>query len=133
MNKEKPDLTGLSVTTVATGDSGTLNIDFGEDCSLYVECFWRLLDKNIVIAAPGDQGQYFAENKPFDCQSVLSDTIQGSQVTGFKLIDAPSDMEITFADRFRLQIFVDSAGNESWNLYCNGRNLVALGGGELSD
>jgi hypothetical protein len=92
---------------------------------------WRIVADSRVVLADCDHGQTFGNARTFDCLPGCINHLQNKRVTGVDIRQDTGDLTVRFADT-SLEVINPSAAHEGWNLRLAGRNIIALGGGELT-
>lgn len=109
---------------------------FEHVCTIGVDCPWRLLGRERVVLAIGDDGQQYGLPEPIDCETRANSLLQGGRVVKWKFLEASADLVILFDNGVALQTFANSIGYESWQANFGAHDgislIVGMGGGGFS-
>ena len=124
--KELEKLKGIRITDVT--DVPTFY--FGNLATLYLKCPWRLVHNNerIIIGDTEFKGQSTREKG----MHILKNEILNKKIISFEVSEGLKDIRILLEGKLRLDVFVHSALYESWNLFMNQRNFIAIAGGQVA-
>jgi hypothetical protein len=67
-----------------------------------------------------------------DAASIVNRHLVGSSIISVELRKGTLDLLLGFNSGSCLQVISDSSGYESWNLYRDEKQYIAVGGGELA-
>jgi hypothetical protein len=105
-------------------------------CAIFVSAPWRIVSGREIAHAVDDDGQWFGLPEPVDGETKANKLLDGKRVRSFVVDPVTADLRVEFDDGFRLDVFTNSAGYESWNasfeLAEDEVTLVGGGGGNLS-
>ncbi len=98
---------------------------------LTVECLWRLLDRGRIRITSEDDGQQFGLPAPVAAADELNRRLASALVASVSLREGTLDLELRFNGGCVLQM-LPTMGYEAWNVSGEGRQFVAVGGGQLA-
>ncbi|MBL7841554.1 MAG: hypothetical protein JNJ75_15530 [Cyclobacteriaceae bacterium] len=131
MNEEdKKELEKLRGTRIINIEGVLPTFYFDNNATLFLECPWRLVAHNetIIVGNTEFEGQSTHD----EGMNILKDKVISKKIVDFEIKDGLYDIQITFENSLRLDIFVQSAYYESWNLHIGQRNFITIPGGQLA-
>ncbi len=105
---------------------------FEDSAALIVSCLWRFIEEERIRLTSEDDGHQFGLPAPVDGAAELIRCVGNGKVDAVVLRRGTLDLELRFETGHVLQIIPDSAGYESWIANDNGKQFIAVGGGELA-
>jgi hypothetical protein len=109
---------GQKVTEVILVGKELINLKF-ENGNVNVECSWRLRNQNGLIIG-------YSEKSGIDLLSILKKNLLEISITNIYHFEPTEDMIIEFDNKLFLDVFVDSASFEQYQLY-QGEKLFLIG------
>jgi hypothetical protein len=109
---------GQKVTEVILVGKELINLKF-ENGNVNVECSWRLRNQNGLIIG-------YSEKSGIDLLSILKKNLLEISITNIYHFEPTEDMIIEFDNKLFLDLFVDSASFEQYQLY-QGEKLFLIG------
>jgi hypothetical protein len=107
-------------------------INFNDNISFSVTSFWRLLENGRIKFVSLEQGQQFGLPKPIDLPIELTGLLKNQKLTQIKISKYTSDLTLTFAEHFQIDIYISSGGHESYDFIVNGQQYIGMGMGEIA-
>lgn len=133
MNKElnfKTHLLFQSITHDNQADTWFLN--FSENLSFFVASLWRLIQERKIKFVSQDHGhKYSFHSEPVDLAKELTDLLSNQYLLEIKVNQYTSDILLELTNNIQIEIFITSAGFESYSFYLNKTHYYGMGSGEL--
>ena len=105
---------------------------FDQDASITITCLWRLCENGRIRRTSEDHGHQFGLSSPVDAAAQVNRLLAAETVKAISLNKNTLDLELHFQSDYLFQIIPISAGYEAWTLTGPGKNIIAIGGGELA-
>jgi hypothetical protein len=108
---------------------------FGDMATVDVSTPWRLIGRQSLVLASGDNGKIFGRDAPVDVANEARFLLADVKVERAAVDILTADLNIWFDNGLRFQALHNSTGYEAWTAeFRDGdkpRSIVALGGGKL--
>lgn len=128
--KHKKELGKLRGTRIVDIKGVHPTFYFDNNATLLLECPWRLvLNNEIIVVGNAEFEGHSTHDKGMN---ILKDEVLNKKIVDFEIKEELNDIQITFENGLRLDIFVQSALYESWNLHIDQRNFIAIPSGQLA-
>jgi hypothetical protein len=119
------------------------NVTFNQDADcwtfsftdqIYVSAsgFWRLLINNKIAFVSLDNGHQFGLSKPLDIVEQVNKVLAGKRLIKIEIIKDTFDLRLDFTDELKLEIYIASAGYETYDFSIKGKRYIGLGAGDIS-
>jgi hypothetical protein len=110
------------------------NFNFGEGLNVTASVPWRIVTPNGIAHGDRDDGQWFGLRQPVDGEARANALLRERSVVAVEADELTADLQITFDDGVRLDLFNDSSGYEGWQADLSRDSaqpltIVAMGGG----
>jgi hypothetical protein len=126
------NLCGSSLMSFGSSSTERLALTFSNQFVLSIECFWRLLKKDVIVLTSGDEGQMFGHSQPVNALDRLQTSLASAQITQAIVIPGTCDIHLFFDNDQKLEVIVDSSGYEAWQLTGPDNSMtIAQGGGNI--
>jgi len=110
--------------------------DFGEGWRLRVAASWRIVAAGRIALAGQDDGQRLGLPTPLDGEARARELLEARRIAAAVVDRQTADLDLTFEDGTKLQVFNDSCGYEGWDARFPADGgwmlLVGMGGGEVA-
>ncbi len=105
---------------------------FADKTIIVVSGFWRVLRERRIIVVSLDHGHQFGLPKPLDLVVELGNLLAGKFLTEISIDNDTADLTLVISDGIKIQIFIASAGYETYDFSYLGKRYIGLGSGELA-
>lgn len=113
-------------------DSSTWQLMFENSVLVQIRCFWRLLKHGRIKWTVNDHGHQYGLNKPINLTEVIESELNERNLIEIQRNTLTGDLFLKFDENFVLEIYTDSKGYETWILNYDGKQIVGMGGGDIS-
>jgi hypothetical protein len=113
-------------------DSDSWNFEFADRISFNVSAMWRLLIEKHIRFVSLDNGHQFGLPRPLDLVYELTEILRGKSLLEIKVQQFTSDLLLKLSDNIQIEIFISSAGYETYTFAIKDKNYIGMGAGDLS-
>lgn len=119
-------LQGARLLAIARGKREQWSFGF-DRADLGVGCLWRVTAGGRLAFTRDDEGRNFGRPKPMKVEAMAAELLVGRYVTGVETGPWGADLAITLDAGLRLELLVDSAVAEAWQLQLDHAIFVGAG------
>jgi hypothetical protein len=119
-------LEGARLLAVARGRREQWSFSF-DRADLSVACLWRVTAGERLAFTRDDQGRNFGRPKPANVETMAKELLVGRHVSSVESGAWAADLAIYLGAGLRLELLVDSASQEAWQLNLDDAIFVGAG------
>ena len=105
---------------------------FANTATLTVECLWRLLDNDRIVATSTDVARQSRNDAAPNQLDEFENLILHKTILGCSLLKQTHDICVTFDGGAKLEIIPNSTGHEAWSYNSTELTVVAMAGGDMT-
>lgn len=118
------------VTFDENGNSWYLHFDNDVSFSFYT--FWRIFNNSAVALISNDHKHPFGLPKAIDLIPELKNNLDNKTLKEIQIEKNTGDLILSFEENVKLIAYISSMGYESYEVFANGKQFVAQGGGDIT-
>jgi hypothetical protein len=93
--------------------------------------FWRFLESNRILIVSLHNGHQFGQAKPIDLLECVAKKLMGKVLTEIKKNKDTGDLALQISDVIQIQIFIASAGYETYEFRIGDKRCIGFGSGDI--
>lgn len=112
--------------------SNSWYLKFDNDISFSLYTIWRLFKNDTVTLISNDHGQQFGLPKTVDLIAGLKSYLDNKILKEIQVEKNTGDLILNFDEKVKLVAYISSMGYESYEIFIDGKQFIAQGGGEIA-
>jgi hypothetical protein len=99
---------------------------------IHLTSFWRAISENSIVFACDDKDQKFGRGNPLNIEEEYNKYFLKYNLVKIEIKKPIHDLVLHFQNSRRIEIFADSCGYESWQIFSKNKQIICTGGGDIA-